>query len=407
MLGRLLFRDQGIGTLNNPNNPIYQALVGMDGAPSYAGPTVNAQTAMRISTVYACVTLIAQTIAALPRRVYRRQADGGREELRVPADGFLWGRPNPEQLAIVFWETVVGHVLLHGNAYLYQVRTPLGKVSELWPLDPLRVEVLRAASGEKFFRIGGEEYDETEILHIPGFGTDGLKGLSPIGQARQSLGLTLAAEEFGARFFGNGSQLGGILTSDNPMTQEVAERNEAQWKRAHTGVKNAWKIAVLSGLKWQQVGVPPADAQYLELRQFQRSEICAIYKVPPHMIGDVERSTSWGTGIEQQAIGFVTYTLLPILRRLEEAGSGLVQADRYFLFHLGGLLRGSTNERYQAYRLGREAGFLSVNDIRRLEDMPPVAEGNNYLQPLNYAPLGSPAASGETMGGQSDGATQQ
>lgn len=312
MLGKLLFRDQGMSTLNNPNSSIYQALLGLDGGPSYAGPTVNAETAMRISTVYACVTLIAQTIAALPRKVYRRNKDGTRTELRIDGDRFLWDRPNKEQMAIIFWETVVGHLLLQGNAYIYQVRDGLGKVAELWPLAPNRVDVLRDASGEKFFRIGGEDYDASEVLHVPGFGTDGLKGLSPIGQARQALGLALAAEEFGARFFGNGTQLGGILTGENTMSDDVAKRNEENWKKAHTGTKNAWKIAVLSGLKWQSVGVPPIEAQFLESRKFQRTEICSIYKVPPHMIGDVERSTSWGTGIEQQNIGFVTYTLLPM-----------------------------------------------------------------------------------------------
>lgn len=392
MLGNLLRRTESIGGLNNPSTQLYQALVGMDGGATYAGPSVNTETAMRIGTVYSCVTLIAQTIAALPRKVYRRKSDGGRQELRQPADSFLWGSPNPEMLAISFWECVIGHLLLSGNAYIYLVRNPLGKIAELWPLAPAKVEIVRdAATGAKLFRIGGETYDGGEVLHVPGFGTDGLKGLSPIGLARQSLGLTLAAEQFGANFFGNGATLGGILSTDQKLDPKVAELMAAQWKRAHGGSKNAWKVAVLEGgLKYQSTGVPPADAQYLELRKFQRSEICAIYRVPPHMIGDVERSTSWGTGIEQQAIGFVTYTLLPILRRFEEGASTLTQTDRYFLFHLGGLLRGSTGERYASYRIGREAGFLSVNDIRRLEDMEPVEEGgDNYLQPLNYAPLGT------------------
>lgn len=402
MLGNLLRRTESIGGLNNPSTQLYQALMGLDGAPTYAGPSVNADTAMRISTVYSCVTLIAQTIAALPRKVYRRKADGGRVEMRVPGDSFLWGAPNPEMLAISFWECVIGHLLLNGNAYIYLVRNDLGKIVELWPLAPAKVEVARdATSGEKFFRIGGEVYDATEVLHVPGFGTDGLRGLSPIGQARQALGLTLAAEQFGANFFGNGATLGGILSTDQNLATGVADTMAAQWKKAHGGSKNSWKVAVLEGgLKYQSTGVPPAEAQYLELRKFQRSEICAIYRVPPHMIGDVERSTSWGTGIEQQAIGFVTYTLLPILRRFEEGATTLTQADRYFLFHLGGLLRGSTKERYDGYRVGREAGFLSVNDIRRLEDMEPVPNGDDYLQPLNFAPLGTVPQTGGTANDQ-------
>lgn len=411
MLGRLLFRDQDISSLNNPNSNLYQALVGMDGAPSYAGPSVTSDTALRISTVYACVTLIAGTIAALPRRVYRRRADGTREELRLPGDRFLWGAPNGEMLGVQFWETAISHLLLTGNSYLYTPRNPLGRPTELWPLAPRLVEPVRDAGGEKVFRVGGRDImGADEVLHVPAFGTDGMKGLSPIAQSRQALGLTLAAEEFGARFFGNGSQLGGILTTDATLSDDAARRAGESWKRAHTGVRNAWKVAVLEGgLKWQSVGVPPADAQYLELRKFQRSEICALYRVPPHMIGDVERSTSWGTGIEQQAIGFITYTLLPWLRRVEEAVTErlLTQEDRYFRFELGGLLRGATNERYAGYRLGREAGFLSVNDIRRLEDMPPVEGGDDYLQALNYAPLGSPAATGQTTGGASNDQAQQ
>jgi HK97 family phage portal protein len=411
MLSNLFKRDQGISSLNNPNSSIYQALLGLDGGPSYAGPTVNAETAMRISTVFACVNLIGGTLGSLPRKIYRRKKDGSREELRLPGDQFLWGAPNKEMLAVNFWETITGHMLLTGDAYIYTPRNGLGKYSELWPLMPSKVEPIRTADGEKVFRVNGTDVlGPEEVLHIPAFGTNGLRGLSPIAQARQALGLTLAAEEFGAGFFGNGTQLSGILTSDHNLSEDAAKRSEASWKKANTGLKNAWKIAVLEGgLKWQSVGVPPADAQYLELRKFQRSEICAIFGVPPHMIGDVERSTSWGTGIEQQAIGFITYTLLRWLRRVEEAVTTrlLVQEDRYFRFDVAGLLRGSTKERYESYKIAREGGWLSINDILRLEDMPPVAGGDDHLQPLNFAPLGSPAASGETTGGQGNGAAQQ
>lgn len=412
MLGRLLFRDQGLSTVRDPDSRLMQALLGFDGAPTHAGPSVNADTALRISTVYACVTLIAGTIGALPRKVYRRRADGTREELRLPGDRILWGAPNDELLGVPFWETVVSHLLLRGNGYIGTDRNDLGRPVALFPLDPRRIAPTRDPdTGAKLFVVDGARRAEPDgVLHIPGFGTDGLQGLSPISQARQSLGLTLAAEEFGARFFGNGSTLSGILTSDRAMSEDEAKRNEASWRKAHGGRRNAWKVAVLDGgLKWQSVGVPPQDAQYLELRKFQRAEICAIFRVPPHMIGDVERSTSWGTGIEQQAIGFITYTLLPWLRRIEEAVTErlLSQENRYFRFDVDGLLRGAQRDRYDAYRLGREAGFLSVNDIRRLEDLPPVDGGDDFLQPLNYAPLGSPAASGQTTKGATDDQARQ
>lgn len=410
MLGNLLRRTESIGGLNNPSTQLYQALMGMDGGATYAGPSVNADTAMRISTVFSCVTLMATSIAALPRKIYKRRANGSREELRLPGDRFLWDMPNDEMLGVSFWENVLAHMMLTGDSFIYTPRNDLNRVTEMWPLVPTRVEVARdATSGEKYFRVGGEAYDATGVLHIPGFGTDGLRGLSPIRQNRQALGLTLAAEQFGANFFGNGATLGGILSTDQKLAPNVSDAMAAQWKKAHGGTKNAWKIAVLEGgLKYQTVGVPPADAQYLELRKFQRAEICAIYRVPPHMIGDVERSTSWGTGIEQQNIGFITYTLLPWMKRIEEAvSSRLLNQDRYFRFELSGLLRGSTKERYEAYRMGREGGWLSINDIRRLEDMEPVKDGDDHLQPLNYAPVGSPAASGTTTGGTANDQAQQ
>lgn len=397
MLGSLVRRSTPISSLNNPNSSVYQALMGLEGgATTYAGTSVNATTALQIGAVMSCVRLIAETGASLPRKVYRRTADG-REELRLPGDEFLWGQPNPETLGQFFWENVYAHLLLAGNAYIYTPRNALGKLTEMWVVDPRRVTPTRVKPNSPtdptlLYFVDGEPYGPDELLHIPGFGTDGIKGLSVVTYARQTLGAALATEEFGARFFGQGTQLSGVLTTDQELKEATVKRLDANWKAAHAGKQNAHKVAILEGgLKWTSISVSPADAQFLEVRKFQRSEIASLFRVPPHLIGDVERSTSWGTGIEQQNIQFITYTLLPWLTRIEEAISDriLAQPDRFFKFSVDALLRGTLKERYDAYRVAREGGWLSVNDILKLEDRQPIANGDDHLQPLNYAPLGS------------------
>lgn len=395
MLANLFRRDLGefpISGINNPNTPMYQALAAYDlGGYGMAtsGASVTAQTAMRVVTVHRCVTLIAQTIATLPLGVYRYETDR-RVELTNPSEGFVWRRPNPEMTRAAMWAATIGSAVLTGNAYIYKVRNGLGNVAEIWPMNPRMVEPYRDADGEKRFRVNGADVGPETILHVPAYG-DGFKGLSPIAQAREALGLAMSTEEFGARFFGQGSTLSGLLTTDQKLSEESSKAMEASWKSAHSGVRNAHKIAILEGgLKFQQIGVNPDDAQFLETRRFQVEEIARLFGVPPHLLGAVDRTTSWGTGIEEQGIGFVIYTLGWWINLFEQAISDdlLAPANHYAKWNLTALLRGSTAQRYASYQIGRNAGFLSVNDIRKLEDMPPIAGGDDYAQPLNSSSSG-------------------
>ncbi len=397
MLGNL-FRRSGsfpISGINNPNTPIYQALAAYDlggYGPATSGASVTAQTAMRLSTVFRCVTLIAQTIATMPLGVYRYETDR-RVELTNPGESFVWRRPNPEMSRAAMWAATIGSAVLTGNAYIYKVRNGLGNVTEIWPMKPRLVEPYRDDQGEKRFRVNGDDVGPETILHVPAYG-DGFVGLSPIAQAREAIGLGMATEEFGARFFGQGSTLSGLLTTDQKLGDEAAVRMEASWKAAHTGVRNAHKVAILEGgLKFQQIGINPDEAQFLETRKFQVEEVARIFGVPPHLLGAVDKTTSWGTGIEEQNIGFVTYTLGWWINLFEEAITDdlLAPANHYAKWNVNALLRGSTQQRYASYQIGRNAGFLSVNDIRRLEELPPIAGGDDYARPLNSASSGKDA----------------
>lgn len=403
MLANLFRRsaEYPISSLENPHTPIYQGLAGLDGDyAGFGGARVTALSSLRLVAVWRCVTLIAQTIASLPLGVYRRE-ERGRTELRLPADAYLWQRPNPEMTRQTFWEAAIGTCVLTGNAYIYLARNGLGRITELWPLDPRRVAPYRTDRGEKRYRIDGEDASPRDILHVPGYG-DGFKGLSPIGQAREALGMAMTAEQYGAQFFAQGSTLSGVLTTDQELNDAQLKRMDTSWRAAHSGPRNAYKTAILGGgVKWTSVSVPPADAQFLETRKFQTEEIARLFGVPPHMIGAVDKTTSWGTGIEQQTIGFVTYTLRPWITRFEQAATDelLAPENRYAQWNVNGLLRGDTAQRASWYQTARNIGVLSPNEIRLLEDEQPYPGGDRYDMPLNSASSGKDAAATETAPG--------
>lgn len=396
MLANLFRRstDVPLSSLENPHTDIYRGLMGLEGgALAASGARITPQNAMRLVAVWSCVTLIAQTIASLPLGVYRRE-ERGRKELRNPAERFIWGVPNPEMTKQSFWETVIGSCVLTGNSYTYIVRNGLGQIAEIWPLDPRRVAPYRTEKGEKRYRIDGYDTDPSKIMHVPGYG-DGFRGLSPIGQAREAMGLAASAEEFGARFFGQGTALSGILTTDQNLSEAQLKMLDASWTASHQGPQNAYKAAILGGgLKWTSVSVPPADAQFLETRKFQTEEIARLFRVPPHMIGAVDKTTSWGTGIEQQTIGFVTYTLRSWITRYEQAiTDNLLPADnRYAAWNVNGLLRGDIRTRAAYYTAMRNIGVLSPNEIREKEEENPYNGGDAYDLPLNSASSGRDSA---------------
>ena len=361
-----------------------------------SGIMVNAETSMRVSAVFACVRILAWTIASLPLPIYRRMTPRGKKRaVNHPLYALLHDAPNPEQTSFQFRALLMTHVALWGNAYAEIEADALGNIIALWPLPPWRVEPLRSkTTGSLYYEVALPDGTKKEIpaysmLHIMGIGTDGLKGLSVIGVARQSIGLSLAAEEFGARFFGGGANMGGVAEAPGKLDDKTYKRLKDSLDEKYSGLGNAHRILLLEeGLKYTRVGIPPNDAQFLETRKFQITDVARIFGIPSFMINDTEKTSSWGTGIEQMGIGLVVYTMRPWCVNWEQEIQRklLIGDPEYFAeFLLDGLLRGDTASRYASYAIGRQWGWLSADDVLELENRNPLPDnqGSIYLNPLN------------------------
>ena len=342
-----------------------------------SGKAVNERTAMQTSAVYACVRILAESVAGLPLHVYERTANGSKStKPSHPLYRLLHDEPNREMTSFVFRETLMSHLLLWGNAYAQIIRDGRGFPIALYPLLPDRMAVDRRESGELVYTYqsdkGQVKLRRENILHIPGLGFDGLIGYSPIAMAKNAVGLALATEDYGATFFANGANPGGVLEHPGVIKPEQADRLRESWQSQFGGA-NAHKVAVLEeGLKFHQMSIPPEQAQFLETRKFQINEIARIFRVPPHMVGDLEKSSF--SNIEQQSLEFVKYTLDPWVVRWEQSlQQALIlpseKATIFIKFNLDGLLRGDYQSRMQGYSTGIQNGFMSVNDVRGLEDM--------------------------------------
>lgn len=365
--------------------------------PSTSGKNVNEFTAMQTTAVYACVRILSETLAALPLQLYRYTPGGKERVYDHPLYHLLHDEPNPEMTSFIFRETLMSHLLIWGNAYAQIIRDRLGRVQGLYPLRPDKMTVCRDESGQIYY-IYTKTSDENpaikpygqvplrkdEVLHIPGLGFDGLVGYSPIAMARNAVGMTMACEEYGASFFANGASPSGVLEHPGVLKDPAKVRDS--WNAVYQGSANAHKVAVLEeGMKYQQIGIPPEEAQFLETRKFQLNEIARLYRIPPHMIGDLEKSSF--NNIEQQSMEFVKYTLDPWVIRWEQAMQKALflpeEKKQFFLkFNVNGLMRGDYESRMTGYSIGRQNGWLSANDIREMEDMNPVPEeegGNLYL----------------------------
>lgn len=385
-------------SLENPSiplgSPTTQLLDALGVTPSSTGVTITPQRAMALTAVFACVRVLANAVASLPLPVYKRLDPVGKEEApNHPIYSLLHDRPNPEMTSFTFRETLQHHLSLWGNIYAEKEFDGSGRVIALWPLLPDRTRAIRR-NGEKLFVTTVDNREVAlgadQVLHIPGLGFDGLQGYSPIALARQSMGLAAATEEYGARFFGNGSRPGGVLQSDKKLSIEGKANLRDSWERLHSGLSGAQRVAVLEdGLKWQAIGINPEDAQFLETRKFQVIEIARFFGVPPHMIADLERGTF--SNIEQQGIEFVTHTVRPLVIRWEHVLNWeLFGKDRgryYAKFLLSGLMRGDSAARGTYYKEMWNVGALSINDIREFEDMNPVDGGDQRFVPLNTVPL--------------------
>lgn len=363
-----------------------------------SGKPVNERTAMQTTAVYACVRILAEAVASLPLHVYEYQDDGGKKLVHDhPLYYLLHDEPNPEMTSFVFRETLMSHLLIWGNAYAQIIRDGAGRVLGLYPLLPDKMDVQRDDKGNIYYvysrnsdenpmfkEYGNIRLKAEDVLHIPGLGFDGLIGYSPIAMAKNAVGMTLACEEYGASFFANGANPGGVL--EHPGVLKDPSKVRESWNSVYRGVSNAHKIAVLEeGMKYQQIGIPPEEAQFLETRKFQINEIARLYRIPPHMVGDLDKSSF--SNIEQQSLEFVKYTLDPWVIRWEQSlqRSLLLPGEKgkYFIkLNVDGLLRGDYQSRMNGYAVGRQNGWFSANDIREMENMNPIPDeegGNLYL----------------------------
>lgn len=371
----------------------YRFLMG----PTAAGKSINERSAMQLTAVYACVRILAEGIAGLPLHLYKCGKNGSREKVvDHPLYFLLHDEPNPEMTSFVFRETLMTHLLLYGNCYCQLIRDGRGQVAALYPLMPNQMSVDRDEKGQLYYTYlrSGEEADTMkkgtvyllpeDVLHIPALGFDGLVGYSPIAMAKNSIGMGLACEEYGAKFFANGAAPSGVL--EHPGTIKDITRLRESWNAIYGGSKNAGKVAILEeGMHYSPISISPNEAQFLETRKFQVDEIARIFHVPPHMIGDLERSTF--SNIEQQSLEFVKYTLSPWVCRWEQALTRSLLSPKekreYSIkFNVDGLLRGDYQSRMNGYAVGRQNGWMSANDIRKLENMDKISEeqgGDLYL----------------------------
>ena len=371
----------------------YRFLMG----PTAAGKNVNEHSAMQLTAVYACVRILAEGVAGLPLHLYKCGKNGSREKAVDHSLYFLLhDEPNPEMTSFVFRETLMTHLLLYGNCYCQIIRDGRGQVTALYPLMPNQMSVDRDEKGQLYYTYlrSGEEADTMkkgtvyllpeDVLHIPALGFDGLVGYSPIAMAKNSIGMGLACEEYGAKFFANGAAPSGVL--EHPGTIKDITRLRESWNAIYGGSKNAGKVAILEeGMHYSPISISPNEAQFLETRKFQVDEIARIFHVPPHMIGDLERSTF--SNIEQQSLEFVKYTLNPWVCRWEQALTRSLLSPKekreYSIkFNVDGLLRGDYQSRMNGYAVGRQNGWMSANDIRELENLDRISAeqgGDLYL----------------------------
>lgn len=389
--------------LNNPAVPLTDEslLTWLTGPSVDAGIAVTEHTAMGMTAVYRAVSLISCVGAAMPLHTYR---PGTRE----PIDTRLLREPHPDLTPYELWRLAFAHRCLWGNGYLRKIRNRINEVVGLDPIlpsrcTPERVPATTAAPTGKRFKVvndwgTAEILGPFDVLHLPGLGYDGIKGYSPIELARQGIGLALAAERHGAKLFGSGNMLSGLLRTDQKLDQSQVEQMRARWRQMMQGPDNAHEVAILgSGAEFQSLQMPNDDAEFLASRRFQITEIARMYGVPAALLMDTDKQTSWGTAIEQQAIGWVKFDLHPVwLAPTEQRitrdlflDTAQQPRDRYAKYVVEGLLRGDSRARAEFYNTMRNVGAFSANDIRELEDRPPVEGGDSRLQPLNMAPLGS------------------
>jgi HK97 family phage portal protein len=379
-------------------------------SPSVTGLQISQQTALQVTAVMACVRILSEDVSKMPPRLYRRREDGGRDEIKQHWLADLLWQPNDWQTWPEFCRQMVTAFALRGNAYAVMVQDGAGRTVMLVPINPDRVALWQSPNGMLFWMVTRAGLHERAVLqdlpllipygqvfHLKDLSADGLVGMSPIAIAREAVALSLAQEQQQARLMGNGARPSGILTTEQKLTQEVADDLKKRWQEISAGIANAGKVAVLeAGLKWQPLSLNSVDLQFLQLRQFQVIEICRMFRVPPHMVGDLSRGTM--QNIVQQAQEYRNNTLTShtdLWERRFDFTFGLRKQGLFVDFDESTLLKADLIARYNAYRIGRFGGWLSQNMILRAEGENPVYGGDTFWQPTNMqndaadTPLGS------------------
>jgi HK97 family phage portal protein len=359
---------------------------------------IDTNTAMKYSAVSACVRVLSETFASVPIILYKKTPDGREPVTDNDTYRILHSRPNSEMAPFGFNETLMANFCIAGNCVCEKQFNAGGQLVGIYPYPHTAVTIKRDDSGVLKYEIHGKyetrNLTRAQVLHIPNLGFDGVIGLSPISYAAQTIKLGLSYETYGVNFYKNGAAPSGTFEHPGTLTQPAYDRLYEDVKKNYTGLKNSGVPMILEeGMKWQQVTINPVDAQLIESKYFQIEDICRIYRVPQHLVNKLDRSTF--NNIEHQSLEFVMYTMLPIYKRFEDNINSqlLTPAERdqglYFEYKIDGLLRGDAQSRATAYATGRQWGWLSVNDIRRLENMSPISNGDRYLEPANMTEAGS------------------
>ncbi len=415
--------ESPLTSLTNPSSWLSEAF-GLKATDS--GVRVSEASAQRLSAWWACKRVLAETVSCLPLITYQKLPRGKRHATEHPNFKLLHDRANSEMTSHTWRKTMMGHMVSWGNGYSEIERDKVGRPINLWPLLPDRTRAerirLRDRNGNMVLdangipvikrvvitHVPGTNGEPQEVvlpaenvLHVMGEGFDGVRGYSPVQMARQAIGLGLAAEEFGARWFGSGSRPDGVLEYPGKLTADAKERIRNSWEIQHQGLSQSHRVAVLEyGMTWKPISVNPNDAQFLETKAAQVSEICRWHRMPPHMVQDLSRGTF--SNIEIQSIEFVRFTMLPWFVNWEQEINRALfsekEQDEYFVeFLVEGLLRGAMKERYDAYAVGRLNGWLCADDIRELENMNPLPDnlGQIFTIPMNYMPIDQAANIGQ------------
>ena len=375
---------------------LYRAL---GSVPTSSGETVNTASVLGLAAAWACVNLLAGTIASLPLMVYRTRGGARTVASDHPLYRILHDSPNADQTALDFWEFVCASLELHGNAYAEVVRARNGRIIALGvPITPELVTVRRLDSGALEYEwvdqgrriIAGQD----RVLHIRGFGGNPLGGLSTLSAGRQSFGLAQAIERASGDTFRNGVRPSGLLKTADTLTIDQRKQAEELLQEKFAGAINAGRPMLLDrGMDWVQLSISPEDAQMLQSRAFSVEEVCRFFGVPPFMVGHTEKTTSWGTGLEQQTLGFQKFTLRRRLKRIEQALEKqlLSVADRLagitIEFNLEGLLRADSAARASFYQLMLTNGVMTINEVRSLENLPPVEGGDEPRMQMQNVPI--------------------